>query len=57
MRLWPVDASSRITRSASAPSGTLSMYLVVTLPPSAFSISLRPVSCWNVQPASPIGLT
>ena len=46
-----------MTRSASAPSGTLSMYLVVTLPASFFSISLRPVSCWNVHPASPIGLT
>ena len=37
-----IAAISRITRSASAPSGTFSTNLVVTLAPSAFSISLRP---------------
>src|SRR5208283_348443 len=57
MSWLPLCASSRITRSASAPSGTLSTYLVTTLSPSAFSISLRPESCWNVQPASLTGPT
>src|SRR5574340_808623 len=57
MSWLPSCASSRITRSASAPSGTFSTYLVLTLAPSACSISLRPESCWNVHPASLIGLT
>ena len=39
--MWPLDASSRITRSASAPSGTFSTYLVAILLPNCFSIALR----------------
>src|ERR1044071_2144148 len=48
---------SRITRSASAASGTFSTKLVVTLPPSSASTALRALSCANVQPASPTGPT
>src|SRR6476659_6948753 len=55
--LCPDWASSRITRSASAPSGTFSTYFVVTLPARFLSIASRAMSCWCVQPASPIGLT
>ena len=55
--LWPCCARSRITRSASAPSGTFSTKVDVTLSPSAASISPRPRWCCEVQPASPTGLT
>src|ERR1044071_2483883 len=48
---------SRITRSASAASGTFSTKLVVILSPNAASTALRALSCANVQPASPTGPT
>src|SRR5256885_4832996 len=48
---------SRITRSASALSGTLSTKEVSTLSPNFSWMALRPSSCWKVQPPSPMGLT
>ena len=57
MSLLPCWAMSRITRSASALSGTLSTKLVFTLSPNSFSTALRPLSWAKVQPPSPTGPT
>lgn len=53
--LQPSLTSCRITRSASADSGTFSTYTVFTRSPSSRSTCCRPRSCWYVQPTSPIG--
>ena len=55
MILLPCAARSRITRSASALSGTFSTKVVLTLSPNSASTALRPWSCAKVQPASPTG--
>src|SRR5512145_1351830 len=57
MILLPCAARSRITRSASAPSGTFSTNDVFTLAPNSASTALRAWSWANVQPASPTGPT
>src|SRR5436190_24314528 len=48
---------SRMTRSASAASGTFSTKLVFTFPAKAASASFRALSWAKVQPASPTGPT
>jgi hypothetical protein len=57
MSLFPCAARSRITRSASAPSGTFSTNEVFTLAPNSASTAFRAWSWANVQPASPTGPT
>src|SRR5574343_1149643 len=57
MTLLPCWAKSRITRSASAPSGTLSTKVVLIWSPYLASTALRPRSWAKVQPASPTGPT
>src|SRR5258706_1497776 len=53
----PLLARSRITRSASAPSGTFSTKLVLTLSPNFASTAFRPMSWAKVHPPSPGGPT